>query len=66
MLNSSWDLVVVLVMVLVEKVVVMMAMFVVLVDGCNGGQIDGYGAGGGKGQCVGEGAVGVPSHPGAR
>ena len=46
------------VMVLDEKGVVMMAMLVVLVDG--------YGAGGGKGQCVGEGAVGVPSHPGAR
>ena len=35
-----------------------MVMLVVLADG--------YGAGGGKGQCVGEGAVGVPSHPGAR
>ena len=55
-----------LVMVLVEKVVVMMAILVVIIDSCDGGQIDGYGAGGGKGQCVGEGAVGVPSHPGAR
>ena len=37
-----------------------------MADSCDGGQIDGYGVGGGKGQCVGEGAVAVPSNPGAR